>query len=1035
MDTNAKDVLHADFDIFIGYHGTEDPAGSIKKAEQLFEILSYSGKTKPFLQTKINISGNFKSTPIIASHSKLFLFVANEKVTTDKNGELDSVDINEELSAFYNLQAYGTSGKARVFAYGGLDHERAARFHIMFNGAANFKESSEEDGFKKAVSAMLVWVAKSLGKPDNYFDDTIEHFFGNALNTEAAINNAIAFSAREFFHKHAKNRLGYTADALRSDIDSFSRIFKNIAQVEGTDKIRKNIDDIGAEIYEIIKNCTENVGLYGEKLILKIKSPLGSYKNRLLQYMYLYVAKTIKNILPFYIDVAMYEKIDGANWEEHLKKNISEIEEMVKASPNLSPFVIVDGIRDFACGKLWIYDILNEMLDRLKFYRVVGVDTDFTNNSVQKRIYNRLAPNTFKYFIRISSMKLDKEKESKEFIGDCIDIFGKEDPTIAQYSRDDVVKLYDTFNNFDLISLDAYWLVSILKNIKNYAPQNLIELYTSLCEDVLGAGTKNTNNAAQFAYEFEFGRDGFFNNDFFFSKEWKTIRKHRSTLDFLIARYYVNKLEELDLNYTEDIDDKLKFFDIVMPKSITRFIVQMLCGNDENQKKVLKIAKNYYDKLGLYGKSEFTLWLGRLSKKYERASLEILENLRREQIEICKNYTGDDNTIKRNNAFLLRGISVSLIYGNKAEAFTDYMHSLLHDKMANDINRGFHLEYYGDIKFSGRAGSYTLELTDDLSKGINTFRVLEMSLDKLERSNNQYTYKTVLQLFTMCSLIQARMRAGNNVLNIANYVPGCIKHINFMMSQRPFFNKLDDEIRAYFRWIKDELAKFINMCADNYRGIDISLETSAYNTFSKAKEVKRTGWVKRQIDAPENIVEHMYNCWLIGLLFLPDHSDEEGYCKDSILKMLLIHDIGETVTGDIDRATKSLNKEKYDKEEDQVVRSLLLIGTHPMVNASLADFNKEWSSWLKHSDDNAGINALIAKDIDEIQAAYQYCRYYLSHSGNFSDEDCIRWLSAVYIDSPRCALRTDIGRMISTKVILNNPEFAECITLLHNNCN
>ena len=43
------------------------------------------------------------------------------------------------------------------------------------------------------------------------------------------------------------------------------------------------------------------------------------------------------------------------------------------------------------------------------------------------------------------------------------------------------------------------------------------------------------------------------------------------------------------------------------------------------------------------------------------------------------------------------------------------------------------------------------------------------------------------------------------------------------------------------------------------------------------------------------------------MLYLPDESSEPKYDKEKILKMLLIHDLGETVTGDLDRIIKEKN--------------------------------------------------------------------------------------------------------------------------------
>ncbi len=63
--------------------------------------------------------------------------------------------------------------------------------------------------------------------------------------------------------------------------------------------------------------------------------------------------------------------------------------------------------------------------------------------------------------------------------------------------------------------------------------------------------------------------------------------------------------------------------------------------------------------------------------------------------------------------------------------------------------------------------------------------------------------------------------------------------------------------------------------------------------------MKRSGWVYYGIEQPETIMSHMYDAWLLGTLFLPTESHLKQYDKDRILQMLLIHDLGESITGDI----------------------------------------------------------------------------------------------------------------------------------------
>ena len=74
------------------------------------------------------------------------------------------------------------------------------------------------------------------------------------------------------------------------------------------------------------------------------------------------------------------------------------------------------------------------------------------------------------------------------------------------------------------------------------------------------------------AYKYEFGEDieegAFFGNN----SVWYSIRKHRSLLDYYIAYYYCTLLDRLDIE--KDYDElTFAFFDMVLPKNITRFII------------------------------------------------------------------------------------------------------------------------------------------------------------------------------------------------------------------------------------------------------------------------------------------------------------------------------------------------------------------------------------------------------------------------------------------------------------------------------
>ena len=169
MNDADKGRIAAEYDMFIGYS-----KGSNKVAGRLFEILSYADKVKIYIHG--DIPDVFDDTPAIAAQSKLLLFVASGNIRTDKQGEPISLITREEFRRFWEQDE--KDGMARVFAYDGLDDVQAKKLHAMFGGVENFNAHSGGDDLKKAIFDMLRWVRTSLNKPHDYFDETIEHFFG-----------------------------------------------------------------------------------------------------------------------------------------------------------------------------------------------------------------------------------------------------------------------------------------------------------------------------------------------------------------------------------------------------------------------------------------------------------------------------------------------------------------------------------------------------------------------------------------------------------------------------------------------------------------------------------------------------------------------------------------------------------------------------------------------------------------------------------------------------------------------------------------
>ena len=116
------------------------------------------------------------------------------------------------------------------------------------------------------------------------------------------------------------------------------------------------------------------------------------------------------------------------------------------------------------------------------------------------------------------------------------------------------------------------------------------------------------------------------------------------------------------------------------------------------------------------------------------------------------------------------------------------------------------------------------------------------------------------------------------------------------------------------------------------------------------------------------------------------------------------------------RQVKEKQQQYYDEIENEVMQGLLLSGTYPYAQ-NLSFLSLCWNDWFYVKD----INFEIAKDIDNIQAVYQFCKYYSSNEELFDYQDAENWLNEVY------ELKTNVGKEIAQKLIINNPIFADII--------
>lgn len=867
------------------------------------------------------------------------------------------------------------------------------------------------DKNKATLSTIVEFVKNAIASIEDGQSVDMEHAFDDGSVVKESKIDSLSEAYKlsvSFLHSGATQLKTSSLECVETEISRISSLFKYIHVVKHRDEIIES-EDVASTIYDIICNSFSS----NNSKLLKIKGPLGSYKNRLLQYIYLKLVKRESEILPFYIDVAMYEKNKGMQNDEGRKKleslvreHFSCIKKCIIGSPASCPIIIIDGIRDFSSGKDSLYSIIKLELPGINCKLIVSMDTDFTYNSKNKFSLHPLAGTDFEYFIRISSMSTYNKERSIQFVKNCIDVFHINMP----YDGVDECAIYDRLVNLGVTSLDAYWLKNLLTemlgNILN-TDITIADLYESIC--LRDIDLKSLPDAAKLAYEYEYGNINFSDSDFYFDKRWKIIRKHRTVLEYLIARYYIYRFDNLGNKDDESIEDQLHFFCMVLPKSVTLFITPMFRRFDDYESKVFSIAKHYYVNMSSFERNQLVYWLGRVDSKVRKEECNtFLKNKWIEQRSLYFGGSYDNNNQKKTDAFLYRTISVGLIRQGDKDVAKDYFDSLLNDKICNEINRGFHLEYYGDKPYI--PNKTMLDFSDDVKHGIRTLDSLCVSIDAKKKSH-VFNYMLILDLFTICSLLQARVDAKSKRGLITTYMPYAIKtieYIKWIIAQRRLCEF--ENMKMYFEWILGELEKY-------YIKDEVYYPAKILDIMGKAEKIKRTGWVNRNVSNPENIIEHMYSCWLIGVLFLPDKTDDDEYDKNIVLNMLLIHDLGESETGDIPRPDKKQNRQYYDDCENRILQSLFLSRTYPN-SICLSNYAIYWDKWYKAD----GINALVAKDIDIIQSIYKYCCYYINSEIDSDSDDMQNWFDELY------DVCTQVGRHVVEVLILKNPSFESLVS-------
>ncbi|MEX2013085.1 MAG: HD domain-containing protein [Candidatus Levyibacteriota bacterium] len=134
-----------------------------------------------------------------------------------------------------------------------------------------------------------------------------------------------------------------------------------------------------------------------------------------------------------------------------------------------------------------------------------------------------------------------------------------------------------------------------------------------------------------------------------------------------------------------------------------------------------------------------------------------------------------------------------------------------------------------------------------------------------------------------------------------------------------------------------------------------------YRYLDKLKRTKREGWIADGIMDSESVADHSLSVAALSMVLAP-HLNVD---RDKLIKMALIHDIGESIIGDVQWYTqgKGIDKKvlaKKEKDEGKAVRKIL---------ETLGD--SEYLKLWEEMEEKKTREAKIHKEIDRIDMALQ----------------------------------------------------------------
>ncbi|MBQ4268350.1 MAG: TIR domain-containing protein [Clostridia bacterium] len=725
----------------------------------------------------------------------------------------------------------------------------------------------------------------------------------------------------------------------------------------------------------------------------------GCAKNMLLQLAYWKMLENFESgesdYLPVYLSSSYYEKIPynpddvKAQMKSIIGKELQEYFEFLSQNAEVKPVLFMEAIREHSVSSISPENVVAELWKPYgKFNRITTVDVGLIKNRARLKRAIPLTGDGMSVTFRFHSVPIADETACLNAVRSVIRMY--------RYDLDEG-EIYGVLKKLRFPTIDIFLIRLVSKElISNYQSNDvsLTDMYEHLALNELNGDEDRMLSIATELFEYVFKEDRNINTTQYNGALWSLPHKHNTYLEFMIAYYFSHCI----LHYRE-LED-LSFIRTTMTSMENHFMTSRLADNYPLQEALLSLVKERYDELDLRQKSNAAYWLGKFSypKLVSEAKAILAKESERLKPLVKTNYKETLENYSRQ--YLFRSVCNGLASYGQVKVLDDYLCLIVTNDVANAVNRGTIIEYMGDNYQMFAHDSFYLDTNP--AAGEQAIRILSSRVEmRLNKNTDGFVENDLVSLLT---LLQARMHLPVDQVkfNLAAYVEKGLALLRLYRT-RPT-NIVSEKLEFYFSSVEEDLEAFLN--TEGRFDVGITMLTK----LNGLKDVKRVQWTSMQIEDPESVSEHTFSAWMLGMVFLPEQTADDGYCKREVLDMLLIHDMAEAELGD--QLTRLAEPKKDLKKSNATLRKMFLKGTYPEI-ANLTYYYNIWTGYYN----GVNINARMARDINLLQTVCTFCEYCGRYPERFTRSDVNKWLKE------QKNISTEFGYQLFKRLITDNPEY------------